>query len=359
MSSANGQKASAGSPAATRPAHAQSGRTEEVAQPGQLIHMAVVYSGDGRVAVYRNGKPYADPYMPRGGGTMHFTRPVKLAHLARVASSGRRQSVAGRRDCRGQALRPRPVPERGLEASAESGPGSAFLTTAEDTQSSLPNSGSGTAMPTAGGKGRALEKATAADTGTTQDLFRRDTAYFRPHFPIRTWRRQKKLDKLGAGAVFGLRDTTSRFWLAAATPRKRPPSEAGRVDHSPAAGGSRRGQSTLALPLRGRHRGSAKQLAASTAAGPAVPNCSIELAATGSAEVSPEGPASAHGHIEHLSAGEDTTHPQAIVGGRERWAALGDQPRYGSKRRPSQMRSWRCRASSIRTRWNDTSNTLL
>jgi hypothetical protein len=40
----------------------------ENADPGQLIHMAIAYHADGQIALYRNGKPYGDPYRPVGAG---------------------------------------------------------------------------------------------------------------------------------------------------------------------------------------------------------------------------------------------------------------------------------------------------
>jgi hypothetical protein len=35
---------------------------EETASPGELVHLAAVYSADNRVALYRNGEPYGQPY---------------------------------------------------------------------------------------------------------------------------------------------------------------------------------------------------------------------------------------------------------------------------------------------------------
>ncbi len=37
----------------------------ESARPGELVHVAVTYSLDGRIAVYRNGRLYGDSYVPR------------------------------------------------------------------------------------------------------------------------------------------------------------------------------------------------------------------------------------------------------------------------------------------------------
>jgi hypothetical protein len=38
----------------------------ETAKPGELIHVAIVYGADSRIAVYRNGVAYADAYLPAG-----------------------------------------------------------------------------------------------------------------------------------------------------------------------------------------------------------------------------------------------------------------------------------------------------
>jgi mono/diheme cytochrome c family protein len=37
---------------------------EETAEPGELVHMAVVYRADNSIAVFRNGEPYGKPYTP-------------------------------------------------------------------------------------------------------------------------------------------------------------------------------------------------------------------------------------------------------------------------------------------------------
>ncbi|MFL5339661.1 MAG: DUF1553 domain-containing protein [Gemmataceae bacterium] len=46
----------------TRPLHAPA----ESAGPGELIHLALAYFADGRVALYRNGRPHGEPYKPDG-----------------------------------------------------------------------------------------------------------------------------------------------------------------------------------------------------------------------------------------------------------------------------------------------------
>jgi hypothetical protein len=38
----------------------------ETAKPAELVHMAIVYGTDSGIAVYRNGAPYADTYVPTG-----------------------------------------------------------------------------------------------------------------------------------------------------------------------------------------------------------------------------------------------------------------------------------------------------
>ena len=37
---------------------------DETAKPGELVHLAIAYDADGRIAAYRNGRPYADAYVP-------------------------------------------------------------------------------------------------------------------------------------------------------------------------------------------------------------------------------------------------------------------------------------------------------
>ncbi len=37
---------------------------DETAKPNELVHTAITYAADGRIAMYRNGKPYGDPYVP-------------------------------------------------------------------------------------------------------------------------------------------------------------------------------------------------------------------------------------------------------------------------------------------------------
>jgi hypothetical protein len=39
---------------------------DETARPGELVHVAIVYHADDRIAVYRDGVPYAEPYTPAG-----------------------------------------------------------------------------------------------------------------------------------------------------------------------------------------------------------------------------------------------------------------------------------------------------
>ncbi len=40
----------------------------EQAAAGERIHLAIVYRGDGTIAIYRNGKPYGEPYKPEFDG---------------------------------------------------------------------------------------------------------------------------------------------------------------------------------------------------------------------------------------------------------------------------------------------------
>ncbi len=58
----------------------------EDAKPGTPIHLAVVYSSDGRIALFRNGEKYGEPYMPAGDAG----KPVGFA-------AGRAQIVIGNR----------------------------------------------------------------------------------------------------------------------------------------------------------------------------------------------------------------------------------------------------------------------
>ena len=74
---------------------------EESASPGELVHLAIVYHADNRIAVFRNGVPYGKPYLPesplqtfkagnahvllgmrhKGGGRPFLTGEIKQAAL--------------------------------------------------------------------------------------------------------------------------------------------------------------------------------------------------------------------------------------------------------------------------------------
>jgi hypothetical protein len=53
----------------------------ETAKPGELAHIAVVYGADNRVAVYRNGTAYADPYLPAGASGTLRTYAADESHV--------------------------------------------------------------------------------------------------------------------------------------------------------------------------------------------------------------------------------------------------------------------------------------
>ncbi len=42
------------------------GGPDESAKPGELVHLAISYQPDGRIALFRNGRPYGKPYRPEG-----------------------------------------------------------------------------------------------------------------------------------------------------------------------------------------------------------------------------------------------------------------------------------------------------
>ena len=48
---------------------------DETAKPDELVHVAITYAADGRIAVYRNGRPYAEPYRPPGRPPRQPSRP--------------------------------------------------------------------------------------------------------------------------------------------------------------------------------------------------------------------------------------------------------------------------------------------
>jgi hypothetical protein len=58
---------------------------DESAKPNELIHVAITYAADGRIAVYRDGRPYGGPYRPTGA-----TAPLTFA-------AGNSQVILGQR----------------------------------------------------------------------------------------------------------------------------------------------------------------------------------------------------------------------------------------------------------------------
>lgn len=70
----------------------------EMAKPGELIHLAVVYQADGRIELYRNGQPYGAGYAPANAkGALHAFANGQ-AHLL----FGRRHTGGGSAFLRGE-----------------------------------------------------------------------------------------------------------------------------------------------------------------------------------------------------------------------------------------------------------------
>jgi hypothetical protein len=55
--------------------------TAETAKPGELVHVAVTYGADNRIAVYRNGTAYADSYLPAGASAGLRTYAAEESHV--------------------------------------------------------------------------------------------------------------------------------------------------------------------------------------------------------------------------------------------------------------------------------------
>ena len=53
----------------------------ETAKPGEPVHVATAYHADGRIAVYRNGRPHGEAYTPAGDGPELQTYKTGLAHF--------------------------------------------------------------------------------------------------------------------------------------------------------------------------------------------------------------------------------------------------------------------------------------
>jgi hypothetical protein len=53
----------------------------ETAESKELIHLAVTYATDGRIAVFRNGKPYGEPYKPVGQDATLRTYPAAESQI--------------------------------------------------------------------------------------------------------------------------------------------------------------------------------------------------------------------------------------------------------------------------------------
>jgi hypothetical protein len=54
---------------------------DEIAKPGELVHVAIVYHADDSIAVYRNGVAYGEPYMPAGANSTLRTYAPGESHL--------------------------------------------------------------------------------------------------------------------------------------------------------------------------------------------------------------------------------------------------------------------------------------
>ena len=54
---------------------------QETATPEQLIHVAVAYARDGRIALYRNGEPFGGSYVPDGDEGKPLTYKAREAHI--------------------------------------------------------------------------------------------------------------------------------------------------------------------------------------------------------------------------------------------------------------------------------------
>jgi hypothetical protein len=63
----------------------------ESAKPDEIVHIAIVYHADNRIAVYRNGVLYAEPYVPRGTDATLRTYPANESHVL----LGLRHTTAG------------------------------------------------------------------------------------------------------------------------------------------------------------------------------------------------------------------------------------------------------------------------
>jgi hypothetical protein len=63
----------------------------ETAQPGDLVHLAIVYQPDGRIELYRNGRPYGSGYAPANEKAALHAFPKDRTHLL----FGRRHTGGG------------------------------------------------------------------------------------------------------------------------------------------------------------------------------------------------------------------------------------------------------------------------
>ena len=68
------------------------GSPDESAGNDQLIHMAITYAKDGTISIYRNGKPYGEPYKPTGPESDLKTYPAGEFFLL----FGKRHTTGGR-----------------------------------------------------------------------------------------------------------------------------------------------------------------------------------------------------------------------------------------------------------------------
>jgi len=111
----------------------RSGGAPEDAAPGELIHIAIAFHANGRIALFRNGQPYGDAYRPDGdAGPVEF-----MANEARVLL-GSRHTGGGKAFLHGEIeearLYDRALSAEMIAASFKAGPAGALDEAAHDAQ---------------------------------------------------------------------------------------------------------------------------------------------------------------------------------------------------------------------------------
>ena len=89
------------------------GAPVENAKPTDLIHMAIVYDEDGGITVYREGKRYAERYVPKGDRATLRTYPSESHVLLGQRATAERFKLHNRGDRGSAAVRPRADGRRG------------------------------------------------------------------------------------------------------------------------------------------------------------------------------------------------------------------------------------------------------